>query len=110
MTRNPNSKARTLCPGLAVCVSVCCLSLATTAAGSATTAAATTRATWTTTTTTAIVVVAHRGTSAARGYGLTHWDRRAFNAVEVGLVLLIKLFTSLLLEVVSAFDENGALV
>jgi hypothetical protein len=41
---------------------------------------------------------------------LTDWDRRAFNAVEVRLGLLVELFAALLVEVVSAFDQDGALI
>ncbi len=66
-----------------------------------------------TTTTTATVVVALRRTSTAGAWGRggTGNDRSAFDAVEVRLVLLVKLLASIfLVEVVSAFNEDGALV
>jgi hypothetical protein len=41
---------------------------------------------------------------------LTDQDWRAFYAVEVRLCLLIEFLATLLLEVISAFDKNRALV
>ena len=66
-----------------------------------------------TTTTTATVVVALWGTTTASAWGRSRTgnDRSAFDAIEVGLVILVKLLASLfLVEVVSAFNEDGALV
>src|ERR1035437_9445957 len=46
----------------------------------------------------------------ARARRLSGWSRSAFDAVEVRLVLLVDLLAAFLVEVVSAFDQNGALV
>ena len=91
------------------------LAVVATATAAGTAAATTTGPTTATATPTTVVVAAgsatSRGTSGAAGRGSADSDRSAFDAVEVRLVLLVELLAlPLFLEVVAAFNEDGALI
>jgi hypothetical protein len=98
-------RARIMNPSPILAFECCNRSALTTTAARST---ATTRTTRTAAAAAAIAVVGLRRT--ARANRLAGHDRRSVNTVEVRLALLVELLATLLLKVVSAFDEDCALV